>query len=81
MSPIGKRHIRIVAKRPGRITTAPQVGPDHPVGWRALLLSWKGRLSVAAFITMIVVIAFALHGSIAGRLMEGAVFLTSIVLL
>ena len=74
-------YIRVVAKGPGRITKAPQVGPDHPVGWRALLLSWKSRLSVAAFITMIVVMGFALHGSIAGRLIEGAVFLTSLVLL
>ena len=83
MSPNGihKEYIRVVAKGHRRIPKEPRVEPDHPVGWGALLLSWKGRLSAVAFITMIVVMGFALHGSIAGRLIEGSVFITSIVLL
>jgi len=70
-----------VAKGPGRGSKDPGAGPDPPPRWGALFLGWKGRLLAVVFTAMIVVMGFALHGSIVGRLVEGAVFVTSIVVL
>jgi hypothetical protein len=44
-------------------------------------VGWKGRLVMVALITTIGLIGINLHGSLAGRLVEGALFVTSIVVL
>ena len=70
-----------MAKGPGRRAKAQGLRPAHPPRWEDLLLGWKGRLLAVAFTAMIVVMGFALHGSVIGRLVEGAVFVTSIIVL
>ena len=46
-----------------------------------MLVGWKGCLMAVAVTTMIVLMALALRGSLAGRLVEGALFVTSMVVL
>ena len=70
-----------MAKEPGGINRDLGDGPGQPVGWGTLLVGWKGCLMAVAFITMIVLMGLTLHGSLAGRLVEGALFVTSIVVL
>lgn len=70
-----------MAKGPGGINVVPLDGPGHPVRWGTLLVGWKGGLMGVAFIAVIVLMGPTFHGSLTGRLVEGALLVTSIVVL
>lgn len=55
--------------------------PETHVGQPSLTHRWKGRLAAVGFATMIIIMGFALHGSIVGRLVEGAVMVAAIVVI
>ena len=42
-------------------------------------MGWKGPIAAFAFVAMIVVTGFALHGSLVGRLVEGTVMVTAMI--
>ena len=70
-----------MAKEPGGINRGVGDGPGRPTRGGTLLVGWKGCLMAVAVTTMIVLMALALRGSLAGRLVEGALFVPSIVVL
>ena len=42
-------------------------------------MGWKGPIAAFAFVAIIVVMGFALHGSLVGRLVEGTVMVTAMI--
>jgi hypothetical protein len=70
-----------VARESERVTKELRPIPETHVGWPSLTNHSKGRLAAVGFATMIMVMGFALHGSIVGRLIEGAVMVAAIVVI
>ena len=70
-----------MAKSSGHTTKNPSFALKRITGWGWRILGWNIRLSAGAFVAIVVVMGFVLHGSLVGRLIEGVFMVASMVVL